>query len=338
MTFSLGFSPSELIFCRNIRGPLKLFHENRVEEVETAEDSQVSGSLSSFEPDKLVCNTLTCDEVEEDELPKHDLGELKVDIKLNNSDVLSDPSKLCHLLQDQRSDVMCLLQEFQSIFGDVPQPSPVVTHSVVLVDDAAPVKQVPYLMSSQKIVILNDEVHFLIGNNLAEPSDNWIPGPTESNGPGESKRKRFLLFTKSEEQNESKRKRFLSPTKSEEHCDSKRKRFLSPTKSEGHCDSKRKSFLRSTTSEGQNESKRKRFLSPTKSEEQNESKRKRFLSPTKSEGHCDSKRKRFLRSTKSEGPDESKRKRFLSPTKLEGPDESKRNRFLSSTKSAGADE
>ncbi|KAG7156400.1 hypothetical protein Hamer_G006149, partial [Homarus americanus] len=153
--FSLGFSPSELILGRNIRGPLKVLNENWVEEDETAKDRKfnVGGNVLLFLPIRkfplqakyqgpfeilskigdvnyiiaklnVVCNTVTCDGVKEDELPKHDLGELKADIKLNNSDVLSDPSsKLCHLLQDQRSDVMCLLREFQPIFGDVPQPS-----------------------------------------------------------------------------------------------------------------------------------------------------------------------------------------------------------------------
>ncbi|KAG7155381.1 Flavin-containing monooxygenase FMO GS-OX-like 2-like [Homarus americanus] len=53
-----------------------------------------------------------------------------------------------------------------------PTGIPVVTHGIVLVNDVTPVKQVPYRMSSQKIGILNDEVQFLIGNNLAEPSDS----------------------------------------------------------------------------------------------------------------------------------------------------------------------
>ncbi|KAG7162418.1 hypothetical protein Hamer_G007953, partial [Homarus americanus] len=66
--------------------------------------------------------------------------------------------KTKRLVHDQRSDVLCLLQEVQPIFCDVPQPSPVVTHGVMLVDDVALVKQVPYCRSFLKIGILNDEV------------------------------------------------------------------------------------------------------------------------------------------------------------------------------------
>ncbi|KAG7159576.1 hypothetical protein Hamer_G004227 [Homarus americanus] len=39
-----------------------------------------------------------------------------------------------------RVGIQCLLQEFEVIFADVPQPSPIVTHDVELIEDASPVK------------------------------------------------------------------------------------------------------------------------------------------------------------------------------------------------------
>ncbi|KAG7154227.1 hypothetical protein Hamer_G026454, partial [Homarus americanus] len=61
----------------------------------------------------------------------------------------------------QQVNMQCLLQELEDIFADVPQPNPIVTHDVELIEGASPVKQAPYRVfpvnstwkSKEKIVL-----------------------------------------------------------------------------------------------------------------------------------------------------------------------------------------
>lgn len=100
------------------------------------------------------------------------------EVKLKNSDILNGPCiKTNHLLQKQRLDVQELLEGFRDIFADVPQPSPVVTYEVRLVEGAVPVKQSPYRVSPAKRQILKDEVQFLLQHGLAETSNSEWASP-----------------------------------------------------------------------------------------------------------------------------------------------------------------
>ena len=74
-------------------------------------------------------------------------------------------------------EVQDCLSEFEDLFADVPHPSPVVYHDVVLAENAAPVRQGFYRVSPDKRKIIQDEVKFLLDNHLAEPSDSEWASP-----------------------------------------------------------------------------------------------------------------------------------------------------------------
>ncbi|XP_063589651.1 uncharacterized protein LOC134766651 [Penaeus indicus] len=102
----------------------------------------------------------------------------KVEVKLHNSDVLQNPyEKLSHLERDQQSIIIALLSDFLDIFNDVPCPSPVVAHDVILVEGAVPVRQSPYRLSPSKKEILREEVRFLLDHGLIEQSESEWASP-----------------------------------------------------------------------------------------------------------------------------------------------------------------
>lgn len=72
---------------------------------------------------------------------------------------------------------MHLLLELQDIFHDVPKSRPVVTHDILVVDNATPVRQATYRISPKKIDSLRKEVMFLTDIKLAEPGDSEWTSP-----------------------------------------------------------------------------------------------------------------------------------------------------------------
>ena len=153
---------------------LKKYHQRKTEVICNA---VIMESESRTEEDHIHDFEHKNESSEENE-EINDFGELKPEVKLNNSDVLNNPyAKLCHLSQEQQHDIVSLLQDYQSILKDVPQPSPVVEHDVVLIDNATPVRQAPYRMSPAKEKLLRDEVQFLLDNGLAEPSQSEWASP-----------------------------------------------------------------------------------------------------------------------------------------------------------------
>ncbi|XP_063596500.1 uncharacterized protein LOC134773250 [Penaeus indicus] len=101
-----------------------------------------------------------------------------VEVELKNSDVLNNLcAKLTHLSLDQAQDVMSLVEEFPTLFSDVPGCTSLVKHDVKLLSGATPVKQAPYRMSPVKFEILSKEINFLLDNNIIEPSTSEWASP-----------------------------------------------------------------------------------------------------------------------------------------------------------------
>nr|XP_027218239.1 uncharacterized protein LOC113810791 [Penaeus vannamei] len=215
---SLGFSPYELLFGRDIRGPMKLLYESWIEfrkstvlnegtydrnaiEREFGIGEKVllflpvrkqpltakyQGPFKKYHPRRpeaasALCaifvpeergDTAASPEMESD----FDVGD--VGFKLQNSDILKNPnSKISHLSHEQQQDILCVLQQFSDVLGDIPRQTHLVTHDVKLVDGAIPVKQAPYRMSPYKAKIMEEEVSFLLKNGLAELSESEWASP-----------------------------------------------------------------------------------------------------------------------------------------------------------------
>ena len=103
-----------------------------------------------------------------------ELFNLSESTKLHNSDVLRDiDAKLSHLSESQRRDVKALIQEYESLFPDVPSRTDRIAHDVEI-NDAPPIKQHPYRLNPTKQKHLEAEIEYLLKNDFIEPSQsNW---------------------------------------------------------------------------------------------------------------------------------------------------------------------
>ena len=103
-----------------------------------------------------------------------ELFNLSESTKVHNSDVLRDiDTKLSHLNESQCSDIKALIQEYQSLFPDVPSRTDRIAHDVEI-NDALPIKQHPYRLNPTKQRYLEAEIDYLLENDFIEPSQsNW---------------------------------------------------------------------------------------------------------------------------------------------------------------------
>ena len=69
------------------------------------------------------------------------------------------------------------MDEFSDLFSDVPRPTSVVSHDVVLQPGTVPIRQRPYRLPPFKQEAMRKEVKFLLENGLAIPSDSPWASP-----------------------------------------------------------------------------------------------------------------------------------------------------------------
>ena len=100
------------------------------------------------------------------------------EVKLNNSEVLNNPTNLfSHLSKNQAEELRELLEENITVLYDVPKLCSAAEHDVSLINGASSIKQTPYRLSPVKQDILNKEVQFLLDNGLVEKSNNRWASP-----------------------------------------------------------------------------------------------------------------------------------------------------------------
>ena len=89
---------------------------------------------------------------------------------LKNSEWLCNMQvKLAHLSPPARRDVISLIQQFPSLFSDIPSRTTVLKHDID-VGDNAPVKQHAYRVNPTKHAMMKAETDYLMENGLAVPS------------------------------------------------------------------------------------------------------------------------------------------------------------------------
>ena len=98
-------------------------------------------------------------------------------IRLNNCQIISNlKSKLGHLSPSQTTDKQTLIQNSLSLFPDVPSRTDVVCYDVD-VGTAEPVKQHPYRVNPEKQRVLQQEVEYMLENDLIERSHSAWSSP-----------------------------------------------------------------------------------------------------------------------------------------------------------------
>jgi len=101
----------------------------------------------------------------------------EVSPKLKNSGILEDlDKKLEHLEYEKREELKDLILEFKDIFPDVPSRTDVLKHDVVLTD-STPIRQHPYRVNPIKLKQMEEEVQYMLDNDLIEPSQSEWASP-----------------------------------------------------------------------------------------------------------------------------------------------------------------
>lgn len=83
---------------------------------------------------------------------------------------------MSHLSVLQRTELSKLIQEFPSLFGDVPSQTHLIEHDVD-VGDVSPIRQRFYCVSFKKRLKLESEIWYMLENNIVKPSDSSWPSP-----------------------------------------------------------------------------------------------------------------------------------------------------------------
>jgi hypothetical protein len=98
--------------------------------------------------------------------------------KLENSSVLKDlDAKLSHIRDGkERKAIKDLILEYSHIFSDVPGRTHLLHHDID-VGDAVPVKQTPYRLSPVKKQALDDELQYMLDNDIIEPCESEWSSP-----------------------------------------------------------------------------------------------------------------------------------------------------------------
>ncbi|XP_071542904.1 uncharacterized protein [Panulirus ornatus] len=197
---SLGCSPFELVFGRQVRGPLKVVKDELISHKVPLKSfitylQQLKDNLDKirkFARDNMKISQHTMKSVfdvkakdparDQIGLPCNVMGS-QVDNTLDtsdttnnwkghsNSDILQDLSKfLAHLQPEQVREVSSVLLSHSSVISDTPGHCTIMSHDVVLIPGTNPISQPPYRIPHQKRGQMKKEVDYLLDNNLAVPS------------------------------------------------------------------------------------------------------------------------------------------------------------------------
>ena len=146
----------------------QLCHVNMLKSYHSRDDSSASESVAQ------VAMVTT-----DDNSTLSDAGDslLSITIRLNNSQIISNPKpKLAHLSHSQAAKVETLIRNNLSLFPDVPSRTDVICRDVE-VGAADPVKQHPYRVNPEKQVVLQQEVEYMLKNDLIEWSHSAWSSP-----------------------------------------------------------------------------------------------------------------------------------------------------------------
>ena len=96
-------------------------------------------------------------------------------VKLNNTTALANlkDSKLSRLTPSQQSDMESLILEYKDLFSDTPTRTDTVYHDIELINDN-PIKQHPYRVNPMKQEILDQEIKYMLENNIIEKSKSHL--------------------------------------------------------------------------------------------------------------------------------------------------------------------
>ncbi len=99
------------------------------------------------------------------------------DVRLTNTQALKQlDAKLAHLPANQRSELSQLIRGFPSLFQDTPSMTNAMVHDIEL-EDSQPIRQSAYRMNPKKAAILQQELDYMLTNDIIEPSNSPWASP-----------------------------------------------------------------------------------------------------------------------------------------------------------------
>ena len=108
-----------------------------------------------------------------------DVGNLEtpVKIKFSNSEVIANiDSKLDWLSVKQKKQLRDLIQQYESIFPDVPNRTNAPVHDID-VGDSEPIKQHPYRVGPVKIKQMKEEIDYILAHDIIKLSNSEWSSP-----------------------------------------------------------------------------------------------------------------------------------------------------------------
>lgn len=80
------------------------------------------------------------------------------------------PNYLNHLDVIEKQEMINILEQYPSVFSNIPCPCSVIKHDVELLPGTHPIRQAPYRLNPEKTQHMSKEVDYLLENGLAKPS------------------------------------------------------------------------------------------------------------------------------------------------------------------------
>ena len=155
----------------------QLCHVNLLKPYLARESEAQSAALESAHPvcvsnTHRVTVTADSDSLCEDGLPGYDSAILTG--RLKNSEMLANlESFLSHVSESQRGELVSLIREHPTLFGDVPSITHVVEHDIELIK-TKPIRQRFYRVSPVKHKQLQSEIGYMLDNGIAKQSaSSW---------------------------------------------------------------------------------------------------------------------------------------------------------------------
>ncbi|KAI2649596.1 Retrovirus-related Pol polyprotein [Labeo rohita] len=172
MQESLGFSPAELVFGHQVRGPLKVLKEHMLS-IESSPKTNILDYVSTFREHLHSACTLAKDSLASAQKGMKRKYDQKAVVCSFMPAVELEPS--FEILAADEDDVV-LRNAPQQCASDVPKQTNVLQHDIN-VGHAHPVKQHAYRLNAAKRSIMRQEVNYLLENGLAKPSSSPWSSP-----------------------------------------------------------------------------------------------------------------------------------------------------------------
>ena len=130
---------------------------------------------SNGTPKPVLCSME--ENVERSDQPTEEFNNPDACIKFSNSDVLEDiERKVSHLSVDQKTEIVSVIFGNLQLFSDVPGRTDLVEHDIDTGDNPS-LKQNPYRANPFKMKILQDEIDYMMKNDIIEPSSSGWSSP-----------------------------------------------------------------------------------------------------------------------------------------------------------------